>query len=101
MTDAAGTVFPRHQLANGLQIIGQPMPALESVSVGLLVGAGPSDETSAEMGVANLVEMMGFQGTAHRDARALTEAFDRLGVRKASSTDLESTWYSAVGLGDH
>ena len=99
--DAVGAVFPRHQLANGLQIIGQPMPGLESVSVGVLVGAGPRyDEAPRETGLAHLVEMMAYQGTARRDTRAITEAFDRLGARRSSSTDLEYTWYSAVALGD-
>jgi len=99
MTDTAGTVFPRHQLGNGLQIIGQPMPNLESVSVGFMIGAGSRDERAAQTGLSHLVEMMGYQGTKHRDARALTEAFDRLGARKTSGTDLEYTTYSAMALG--
>lgn len=99
MTDAAETVFPRHQLGNGLRIIGQPMPNLESVSVGLMIGAGSRDERAAQTGLSHLVEMMGYQGTQHRDARALTEAFDRLGARKTSGTDLEYTTYSAMALG--
>ena len=41
---ANGTVFHTHRLANGLQILAQPMPDFESVAVSYYVRTGSRDE---------------------------------------------------------
>lgn len=101
MAEQAGSAdaFPTHRLANGLQIVGQPMAGVQSVALGFMVIAGARDETAAESGIAHFVESIAFQGTQHRDARALTEAFEEIGARYGASAGTEYTWYSAQVLG--
>ena len=48
-----------------------------------------------------LSSSIAFQGTQHRDARALTEAFEAIGARHGASAGTEYSWYSAQVLGRH
>src|SRR5258708_28616021 len=77
-----------HRLANGIEIIGQYMPSLSSISFGLQFNAAVVNEPEEKAGLAHLFEYMLFQGTKEKDARALNEAFESLGARKGASTGL-------------
>lgn len=79
-----------HRLANGIQIIGQHMPSLSSITFGLQFDAAVINEPEEKAGLAHLFEYMLFQGTKEKDARALNEAFESLGARKGASTGLET-----------
>src|SRR5215472_4831346 len=79
-----------HQLPNGIEMIGQYMPSLNSVSFGFQLDAAVVHEPEEKSGLAHLFEYMLFQGTKEKDARALNEAFESLGARKGASTGLES-----------
>ncbi len=79
-----------HQLPNGIEMIGQYMPSLSSVTVGFQLDAAVVNEPEDKQGLAHLFEYMLFQGTKQKDARALNEAFESLGVRKGASTGLET-----------
>ncbi len=98
---AQASAFPTHRLANGLQIIGQPMGGVQSAALGFMVIAGARDEASDESGIAHFLESIALQGTQHRDARALTEAFEAIGARYGAGAGTEHTWYSAQVLGSH
>ncbi len=79
-----------HRLTNGIEIIGQYMPSLSSITFGLQFDAAVINEPEEKVGLAHLFEYMLFQGTKEKDARALNEAFESLGARKGASTGLET-----------
>ncbi len=79
-----------HQLPNGLEMIGQYMPSLGSITFGFQLDAAVINESEGKQGLAHLFEYMLFQGTKRKDARALNEAFESLGARKGASTGLET-----------
>src|SRR5437588_10174182 len=79
-----------HQLPNGIELIGQYMPSLSSISFGFQLDAAVVHEPEGKQGLAHLFEYMLFQGTKNKDARALNEAFESLGARKGASTSLET-----------
>ena len=79
-----------HQLPNGIEMIGQYMPSLSSISLGFQLDAAVVNEPEDKQGLAHLFEYMLFQGTKQKDARALNEAFESLGVRKGAATGLET-----------
>jgi predicted Zn-dependent peptidase len=79
-----------HQLPNGIEMIGQYMPSLSSITFGLQLDAAVVHEPEDKEGLAHLFEYMLFQGTKQKDARALNEAFENLGARKGASTGLET-----------
>src|SRR5438270_4484720 len=79
-----------HQLPNGIELIGQYMPSLSSISFGFQLDAAVIHEPEGKQGLAHLFEYMLFQGTKQKDARALNEAFESLGARKGASTGMET-----------
>src|SRR5690349_23913376 len=79
-----------HQLPNGIEMVGQHMPSLSSISFGFQLDAAVIHEPEDKLGLAHLFEYMLFQGTKQKDARALNEAFESLGARKGASTGLET-----------
>src|SRR6266436_9624670 len=80
-----------HQLPNGLEMIGQYMPSLGSITFGFQLDAAVINEPEGKQGLGHLFEYMLFQGTKQKDARALNEAFESLGARKGASTGLETS----------
>jgi len=79
-----------HQLPNGIEMVGQSMPSLNSITFGFQLDAAIIHEPEDKQGLAHLFEYMLFQGTKQKDARALNEAFESLGVRKGASTGWET-----------
>jgi predicted Zn-dependent peptidase len=79
-----------HQLPNGIEMIGQYMPSLSSITFGFQLDAAVIHEPEEKLGLAHLFEYMLFQGTKQKDARALNEAFESLGARKGASTGMET-----------
>src|SRR5438132_7916996 len=73
---AAETRYQRTTLENGLRVVTEAMPAVRSVTLGLLVQAGPRDEAPAQAGLAHLTEHLLFQGTSNRDARQIARFMD-------------------------
>jgi predicted Zn-dependent peptidase len=95
---AGGALAPnyyRHTFANGLQLVGQRMPSLASVTFGVQVGAGVKDEPEERLGLTNLLAEMLFQGTESRNVRQLTEDFEAIGARKGGESAMEFARYSA------
>ena len=82
-----------HVFPNGLQVVGQRMPSLSSVTFGMQFGVGTKDEPTERYGLAHLMESMMFQGTTSRTVRQLTEAFETLGARKGGSSGTETSIY--------
>lgn len=89
-----------HTFENGLEMVGQRMPSLASVTFGLQVGAGLKDEPEEKLGLTHLLSDMVFQGTAHRNVRQLTEDFEAIGARKGGEAGLELARYSAQVVGN-
>jgi predicted Zn-dependent peptidase len=101
-SDAAGTPFYTHRMANGLLILGQRMPDLESVSVSFHVRTGARDEHDAALfGVSHFLEHMVFKGTQHRDAERITLDFNTMGAEFNAFTSVEQTVYYARVLGEY
>ncbi len=78
-----------HRLPNGIEMVGQYMPSLSSITCGFQLDAAIIHEPEGKQGLAHLFDYMLFQGTEEKDARALNEAFESLGVRKGMSTSWE------------
>jgi predicted Zn-dependent peptidase len=83
------------KLANGLIVISHAMAGVETVSLGIWVGAGSRSEGSAEHGVAHFLEHMAFKGTARRSARQIAEEIENVGGELNAATSVDSTAYYA------
>ena len=99
---ANGTVFHTHRLANGLQILAQPMPDFESVAVSYYVETGSRDEPDPSIaGVSHFLEHMVFKGTEHLDWQQITLEFNKIGAELNAFTSHESTVFYARVLGEY
>ena len=78
-----------HTFANGLQIVGQRMPSLASVTFGVQFAAGIKDEPEEKLGLTHLLSDMVFQGTESRNVRQLTDEFEAIGARRGGETGNE------------
>ena len=85
----------RSELANGLTVVSHAMPEVETVSLGIWIGAGSRSEAHAEHGVAHFLEHMAFKGTARRSARDIVEEIEAVGGDLNAATSVDSTAYFA------
>lgn len=83
------------RLANGLTVVTETMPHLETAAVGVWVGAGARSERSEEHGISHLLEHMAFKGTRRRNALAIAEEIEAVGGEINASTSVETTAYYA------
>ena len=87
-------------LANGMVVLTDDMPHLESASLGVWVKAGARSERKAEHGVSHLLEHMAFKGTQSRSALQIAEAIENVGGDLNAATSIEHTGYFARVLKD-
>jgi predicted Zn-dependent peptidase len=82
-------------LSNGLRVVTDANPQLESSAVGVWVDAGGRHETLEVNGVAHLLEHMAFKGTESRSARDIAEQIEAVGGHLNAYTSREHTAYYA------
>ena len=88
-------------LANGLRIVSEHMPGLQSASVGLWVTAGGRHERVEQNGIAHFLEHMAFKGTQRRSALQIAEEIEDVGGYINAYTSKEMTaYYARVLSGD-
>jgi predicted Zn-dependent peptidase len=85
----------RSQLANGLTVVSHAMPEVETVSLGIWIGAGSRSEAQAEHGIAHFLEHMAFKGTATRSAQDIAEQIEAVGGELNAATSVDTTAYYA------
>ncbi len=81
------------RLENGLTVVTEAMPRVETVSFGAYVGAGTRNELAAENGASHFLEHMAFKGTARRDAAAIAREIENVGGHLNAYTAREQTAY--------
>jgi predicted Zn-dependent peptidase len=93
--------FHTHQLANGLQLIGETSPQARSVAVGFFVRTGSRDESPEVCGVSHFLEHMAFKGSDRRTAAEVNRYLDRVGADSNAFTSEENTVYHAAVLPEY
>ena len=80
-------------LANGLRIVTDYVPSVESVAVGVWVGVGTRNEEMSYNGAAHMVEHMLFKGTKIRNALDIAQVIENVGGHINAYTSRELTSY--------
>ena len=83
------------RLDNGMTVITDDMPHLESASLGIWVKAGSRSESLEAHGVSHVLEHMAFKGTKTRNALQIAEAIEDVGGDLNAATSVEHTGYFA------
>ena len=84
-----------HRLSNGMVVLGEPMPWLESVAFSLLLPAGTQNEPSERLGLAGLTMEMCQRGAGEYSSRDVVERLDFLGVDRSSNV---TTFHTAMSM---
>lgn len=83
------------KLANGMTVVTDHMPHLESAALGVWVKAGSRNENRDQHGIAHLLEHMAFKGTKNRSALGIAEEIESVGGELNAATSVETTAYYA------
>jgi len=94
-------VYSATTLENGIRVVTEAMPETRSTSVGIMIDAGPGDESLETQGLAHLAEHMMFQGTGSRNSRDIALMMDESGGQLGGFTSKDYTCYSATVLDDY
>ncbi len=78
---------------DGLRVLTDPVPSVESVAVGVWVDVGTRHEDLKYNGVAHMVEHMMFKGTPSRSALQIAEQIEDVGGQMNAYTSREVTAY--------
>ncbi len=88
-------------LDNGLKLIVNKMDALMSVTMGILVHTGASQESDREDGISHFIEHMTFKGTKKRTSFQISDEMDRIGAQMNAFTGKDMTCYYAKSTTGH
>ncbi|HXV73617.1 MAG TPA: pitrilysin family protein [Sphingomonadales bacterium] len=88
-------------LKNGLRVVTETLPHVETASLGVWVDVGARYETRELHGVSHLLEHMVFKGTKGRSAAKIATAIEDVGGHLNAFTSREhTTYYAKVMKGD-
>ena len=87
-----------HRLGNGVQVLVDPMPELETFALSVVVRGGARWEDARRSGWSHLLEHMVFKGAGGRDARGLVEAVEDRGGQINAATGYERTSFQIRAL---
>ena len=82
-------------LENGMRIVSDPLPHVETASIGVWVDVGARYEKAEENGLSHLLEHMAFKGTERRSSLAIAEEIEAVGGYMNAFTSREHTTYLA------
>lgn len=88
------------KLKNGLTVIVEEMPHVESAAYDLLIPGGIITDPGDAIGASLILAEMTSRGAGSLDARQLMERFDDLGVRHGESAGHDRFYYSGGLLAD-
>lgn len=83
------------KLDNGLTVVTEAMPHLESAALGVWVKAGSRNEKNNQHGIAHMLEHMAFKGTENRTALQIAREIEDVGGELNAATSIETTSYYA------
>ena len=87
-----------HTLPNGVRVVADPMPGLQSAALSVVVDAGARWEAAERNGWSHLLEHMVFKGAGARTSRGIVEAIEREGGWINAATGYERTSYQVRHL---
>ena len=90
-----------HRLANGLTIVGEIMPWLESAAFSFSVPAGCQYDPDGKAGLANFVCEMVQRGCGNLNSREYIERLEWLGIDYSSSASVYHTHFSGAMPATH
>src|SRR5690606_9269168 len=98
---AAPPVYTKSVLPNGVRILTEEVPHVQSFALGIWVNTGSRDETPVRQGIAHFIEHLVFRGTARRSARQIANYLESVGGYVNAFTTKEHTCFYVRALSQH
>lgn len=92
--------FENFKLDNGLRVVVQRMPDVQSAALTLMIPAGAARDQAGRSGTAAILAEMFSRGTERRSARELSSAMDNLGLQRSVSAGVGYLTFSAATTAD-
>jgi predicted Zn-dependent peptidase len=92
---ASGKGYQKTVLDNGIKVITEEIPYLQSISIGVWVNTGSRDEQPHENGISHFIEHLLFKGTERRTAFDIAKEIDSVGGTLNAFTGREYTCFYA------
>ncbi len=86
------------ELPNGVKVLSEHIPHIESFSLGFWLNIGTRDEARKLNGICHFIEHMLFKGTHKRSARKISDDIESYGGYLNAFTSKENTCYYGRGL---
>jgi predicted Zn-dependent peptidase len=95
---AAPRGLPILRLANGVRVVCDPMPGLQTVALSVVAGRGARAEDERRSGWSHLLEHMVFKGAGARSAKDIVEVIEAEGGQINAATGYERTSFQVRAL---
>lgn len=89
------------KLSNGIRVIMEEIPSVQSIAIGLWMRTGAIDENKKNAGISHFVEHMMFKGTENRTAKQIASDIDKIGGQMNAFTGKEATCYYVKSVSDN
>lgn len=89
----------QHAFPNGLTLLGEQMPGMQSVAMTLLVPAGSCTDPTGLCGSATVLSDLVLRGAGDRNSRQLTDYLDSLGLQRSSSVGVFHSRFGCAAVG--
>ena len=76
----------------------EPIDHVESVAVGLWIGAGAAEEEARYAGISHFTEHMLFKGTSRRSSTSINDRLERLGGELSHIVVMQHVTEDRLGL---
>jgi predicted Zn-dependent peptidase len=86
------------KLSNGIEIVTDPFPGAQTLSINVSMRAGSCDETGFPEGTAHFFEHMAFKGSVSRSAEEIRGQISANGGDLNASTDWDTTSFTCITL---
>src|SRR3954452_5516757 len=88
----------QHTFPNGLTLLVERMPGVQSGAMTFLLDAGASTDPVDRAGSGTVLSDLVLRGAGSRDNRALTAHLDSLGLQRSSSVGVHHTRFGSAAL---
>jgi predicted Zn-dependent peptidase len=88
----------QHTFANGLTLLAEKMPGMQSAAMTFLLAAGASTDPVDRCGSATVLSDLVLRGAGKRDSRQLTEYLDSLGLQRSSSVGVHHSRFGCAAV---
>jgi predicted Zn-dependent peptidase len=88
----------QHTFRNGLTLLAEKMPGMQSAAMTLLVPAGSATDPVDRCGSSTVISDLVLRGAGDRDNKQLTDYLDSLGLQRSASVGVHHTRFGSAAL---